>query len=69
MAEVVSAADALQKSLDAEVVERLALEAAVASACEGLGLKQAHRGLLWRDASRICTPGLGRGCGTPSMLG
>ena len=38
MAEVASAADALQKSLDAEVADRSALEAVVASACEGLGV-------------------------------
>ena len=38
MAEVVSAADALQKSFDAEVTDRLALEAVVALACDGLGV-------------------------------
>jgi hypothetical protein len=38
MAEVASAADALQKSLDAEVADRSALEAMVASACDGLGV-------------------------------
>ena len=39
MAEVVSAVDALQKSLDVEAAERSALEAVVASACEGLGVE------------------------------
>jgi hypothetical protein len=38
VAEVVSAADALQKSFDAEVADRLALEAVVALACDGLGV-------------------------------
>jgi len=33
VAEAASAADALQKSLDAEVADRSALEAVVASAC------------------------------------
>ena len=37
MAEAASTADALKKSLDAEVADRSALEAVVASACEGLG--------------------------------
>ena len=36
MAEAASAAEALQWSLDAEVTDRLALEAVVTSACEGL---------------------------------
>jgi len=38
MAEAISTTDALQRSLDAEVTDRLALEAAVTSACEGLGV-------------------------------
>jgi len=38
VAEVASAADALQKSLDSEVADRSALEAVVASACDGLGV-------------------------------
>ena len=38
MAEVASTAEALQRSLDVEVTVRLALEAVVASACEGLGV-------------------------------
>ena len=39
VAEAVSTADTLQKSLDAEVTQRSALEAVVASACEGLGVE------------------------------
>jgi len=38
MAEATSAAEALQRSLDAEVANRSALEAVVTSACEGLGV-------------------------------
>ena len=38
VAEAASAADALQKSLDAELVDHSALEAVVASSCEGLGV-------------------------------
>jgi len=38
VAEAASAANALQKSLDAEVADRSALEAVVTSACEGLGV-------------------------------
>ena len=38
VAEAASAADALKKSLDAEVADHSALEAMVASACEGLGV-------------------------------
>jgi hypothetical protein len=38
MAEAATAADALQKSLDAEVTDRSAQEVVVTSACEGLGV-------------------------------
>jgi len=38
VAEVASTADALQKSFDAKVADGSALEAVVASTCEGLGL-------------------------------
>jgi len=38
MAEAASAAEALQRSLDAEVTDRLALETVVTSACEGHGV-------------------------------
>ena len=69
MAEAVSATDALQKSLDAKVTKRLALEAIVASACEGLGVEAGPSGSLCGDALRLCTPGPGRGLGTPSTLG
>ena len=44
MVEATSAADALQRSLDAEVVDRSALEAVVTSACEGLGVSAAEAG-------------------------
>ena len=44
MAEATSAADALQRSLDAEVVDRLALEAVVTLACEGFGVSAAKSG-------------------------
>ena len=37
MVEATSAAEGLQKSLDAEASDRSALEAVVTSACEGLG--------------------------------
>ena len=48
MAEAVSAADALKKSLDAEVADRSVLEAVVASACEGLGVAASAPGSsLW----------------------
>ena len=48
MAEAAFAADALQKSLDAEVADRSALEAVVASACEGLGVAASASGSsLW----------------------
>ena len=48
MAEAASAADALQKSLDAEVTDRSALEAVAASACEGLGVSADEPGSsLW----------------------
>ena len=38
MVETSSAAEALQRSLDAETSDRSALEAVVTSACEGLGV-------------------------------
>ena len=44
MAEAASAADALQKSLDVEVADRSALEAVVASTCEGLGVPASASG-------------------------
>jgi hypothetical protein len=44
MAEAALAADALQKSLDAEAVDRSALEAVVASACERLGVSAVASG-------------------------
>ena len=44
MAEAVSASDALRKSLEDEAVERSALEAIVASACEGLGIEAGPSG-------------------------
>jgi hypothetical protein len=48
MAEAASAADALQKSLDAEVMDRLALEAVVTSACKGLVVSMGEsRSSLW----------------------
>ena len=49
MAEAASAADALQKSLDAEVADWSALEAVVASACEGLGVSAGTSGLSLRS--------------------
>jgi len=49
MAEEASAADALQKSLDAEVVDRSALEAVVASTCEGLGVSAGESGSSLRS--------------------
>ena len=48
MAEAVSAADTLYKSLDAEVAERSALQAVVASACEGLGVEAGTSGSFLR---------------------
>ena len=48
VAEATSAADALKRSLDAEVSERSALEVVVASACEGLGVEAGVSGSsLW----------------------
>ena len=48
VAEEASAADALKKSLDAEVADRSVLEAVVASACEGLGVAASAPGSsLW----------------------
>jgi len=44
VAEAASAANALQKSLDAEVVDRSTLEVVVASACEGLGVSAVASG-------------------------
>ena len=49
MAEAASAADALQRSLDAEVVDRLALESVVTSACEGFGVSAAESGSSLRS--------------------
>ena len=49
MAEAASAADALQKSLDAEVADRSALEAVVASECEGLGVSAGASGSSLRS--------------------
>ena len=49
MAEAASAADALQKSLDAEVADCSALEAVVASACEGLGVSAGTSGSSLRS--------------------
>ena len=49
MAEAASAADALKKSLDAEVADRSALEAVVASACEGLGVAASAPGSSLRS--------------------
>ena len=48
MAEATSTADALQRSLDAEVADRLALEAVVTSACEGLGVSASGSSLRSR---------------------
>ena len=48
VAEAVSVADALKRSLDAEVADHSALEAVVASACEGLGVAASTSGSsLW----------------------
>jgi len=48
VAEAVSMANTLQKSLDAEATERLALEAVVTSACEGLRVEAGLSGSsLW----------------------
>ena len=49
MAEAASAADALKKSLDAEVADRSALEAVVTSACEGLGVAASAPGSSLRS--------------------
>ena len=49
MAEAASAADALQRSLGAEVADRSALEAVVTSACEGLGVSAAESGSSLRS--------------------
>ena len=49
MAEAASVADALKKSLDAEVANRSALEAVVASACEGLGVAASAPGSSLRS--------------------
>jgi len=49
MAEAASAADALQKSFDAEVVDRSALEAVVTSACEGFGVSAGASGSSLRS--------------------
>jgi ElaB/YqjD/DUF883 family membrane-anchored ribosome-binding protein len=49
MAEAASTADALQKSLDAEVADRSALEAVVASVCEGLGVSAGESGSSLRS--------------------
>ena len=48
MVETTSAAEALQKSLDAEASDRSALEAAVTSACEGLGVSASGSSLRSR---------------------
>jgi len=48
MAEAASAAEALQRSLDTEVTDRLALEAVVTSACEGLGVSASGSSLRSR---------------------
>jgi hypothetical protein len=45
MAEATSAADALQRSFDAEVADRSTLEAVVTSVCEGLGLSASRSSL------------------------
>ena len=44
MIEAYSMADALRKSLDAEISKHLVLEAVVASACEGLGVEAGASG-------------------------
>ena len=49
VAEAASAADALQKSLDAEVADRSALGAVVASACEGLRVSAGASGSSLRS--------------------
>jgi len=49
VAEAASAADALKKSLDAEVADRSALKAVVASACEGLGVAASASGSSLRS--------------------
>ena len=45
MAEATSAADALQRSFDAEVADRSTLEAVVTSVCEGLGVSASRSSL------------------------
>jgi len=48
VAEAVCVADALKRSLDAEVADHSALEAVVALACEGLGVAASASGSsLW----------------------
>ena len=49
MVEAASAADALRRSLDDEVADRSALEAAVTSACEGLRVSVAEAGSSLRS--------------------
>ena len=49
MVKAASAADGLQKSLDAEVANRSALEAVVTSACGGFGASGGESGLSLRD--------------------
>jgi len=54
VAEAASAADALKKSLDAEVADRSALEAVVASVCEGLGVvADASGSSLWSHVEAL----------------
>ena len=54
MAEANSTADALKRSLDTEVSERSVLEAVVASACEGLGVKVGASGSsLWSHVGAL----------------
>ena len=48
MVETSSAAEALQRSLDAEASDRSALEAVVTSACEGLGVSASGSSLRSR---------------------
>ena len=49
MAEAASAAEALQRSLDAEVANRSALEAVVSSACEGIRVSAGEPGSSLRS--------------------
>jgi len=54
VAEANSTADALKRSLDTEVSERSVLEAVVASACEGLGVKVGASGSsLWSHVGAL----------------